>query len=984
MQSLDAGKYTFYVTSDDGYRLWINNQLVIDKWMDKSVSEDSATITLRRCTKNFIRLEYYDNNSSTATCILKWGGPGIVKQVIPTVQLYPEDSIKCISNGTGLLTQYFSNTPPLEPFPATPTLTKIEPNVNFTWVFGAPPGISVDSFKARFTGYLQSIDSGEYTLYVTSDDGYRLWINNQLVIDRWIDQSSPNDSTIVTLPKCTKNDIKLEYYENQGNANCILEWSGPGITRQVIPISQLYPADTTLSPPDTIKCASNGTGLLAQYFSNTPSTAPFPATPTLTKTEPTVNFNWGSGGPPGISVDSFKARFTGYVQSADSGKYTFYVSSDDGYRLWINNQLMLDKWEDKQLSEDIAFVTLSKCAKNTIKLEYYENKYNAVCILKWSGPGINKQVIPTSQLYPADSTVIPPDTTKCIGNGTGLLAQYYSNTPSTAPFPSTATITKTEPTINFNWKSGGPSGISVDSFKARFTGYVQSADSGKYTFYVSSDDGHRLWINNQLVMDKWIDQSAPEDSVVITLAKCTKNIIKLEYYENKWNASCVLQWSGPGINKQVIPTSQLYPVDSTVIPPDTTKCISHGTGLLAQYYSNTPSTAPFPSTATITKTEPTINFNWKSGGPSGISVDSFKARFTGYVQSADSGKYTFYVSSDDGHRLWINNQLVMDKWIDQSAPEDSVVITLAKCTKNIIKLEYYENKWNASCVLQWSGPGINKQVIPTSQLYPVDSTVIPPDTTKCIGNGTGLLAQYYSNTPSTAPFPSTATITKTEPTINFNWKSGGPSGISVDSFKARFTGYVQSADSGKYTFYVSSDDGHRLWINNQLVMDKWIDQSAPEDSVMITLAKCTKNIIKLEYYENKWNASCVLQWSGPGINKQVIPTSQLYPVDTTLLISGTQLFTDISSHQIDNKEFIIYPNPNGTHTLNISTNANIGQGGHLMIYNTMGQLILSITISDADKQRYGVLTIPISLSRGVYLIKLFTDNKMYSSKFIVL
>ena len=316
-------------------------------------------------------------------------------------------------------------------------------------------------------------------------------------------------------------------------------------------------------PPDTTTCVSNGTGLLAQYFSNTPSTAPFPSTATINKTEPTINFNWGSYGPPGISVDSFKARFTGTVQSLDAGTYTFYVTSDDGYRLWINNQLVMDKWIDKSVSEDSAFITLPRCTKNFIKLEYYENKYNAVCILKWSGPGIVKQVIPAIQLYPADSTT-------CVSNGTGLLAQYYSNTPSTAPFPSTATITKTEPTINFNWGNYGPPGISVDSFKARFSGTVQSLDSGTYTFYVSSDDGYRLWVNNQLLLNKWFDKSVSEDSVFITLPKCTKNTIKLEYYENKYNAVCILKWSGPGIVKQVIPTLQLYPADSSVACGDPT------------------------------------------------------------------------------------------------------------------------------------------------------------------------------------------------------------------------------------------------------------------------------------------------------------------------------------------------------------------------------------------------------------------------------
>ncbi len=99
-------------------------------------------------------------------------------------------------------------------------------------------------------------------------------------------------------------------------------------------------------------------------------------------------------------------------------------------------------------------------------------------------------------------------TTNCVANGTGILAEYFTNTQPSAPFPATATVTKTEPTINFDWATGAPAGISTDLFKARFTGYVQSVNAGTYTFYVAADDGVRLWINDQLLIDKWVDQSA--------------------------------------------------------------------------------------------------------------------------------------------------------------------------------------------------------------------------------------------------------------------------------------------------------------------------------------------------------------------------------------------------------------------------------------------------------------------------------------------
>ncbi len=745
---------------------------------------------------------------------------------------------------------------------------------------------------------------------------------------------------------------------------------------------------------DTLSCIGNGTGLLAEYFSNTPSDEDFPQNATLTKVEPTINFDWGMGGPEGISIDSFKVRFTGQVQTLDPGEYKFYVRTDDGVRLWVNGQLLIDKWEDKSAKEDTASITLAGCTQYDIKMEYYENGYSAVCELRWSGPGIPRQLIPMNQLYPADPPEI--DTVHCVSDGTGLLAEYFSNTPWKEGFPVVATLTKVEPTVNFNWGMGGPEGISVDSFKVRFTGQVQTLDSGLYKFYVRTDDGVRLWIDDQLVIDRWVDKSASEDTATITLSGCTKYNIKLEYYENGYSAVCELRWSGPGIKKQFIPMSQLYPAEPPAI--DTVHCVSDGTGLLAEYFSNTLWKEGFPVVATQTKVEPTVNFNWGMGGPEGISVDSFKVRFTGQIQSMDSGEYKFFVRTDDGVRLWVNNQLLIDRWVNKSASEDSAAIILQGCTRYNIKMEYYENGYSAVCELRWSGPGFSKQFIPMSQLYPADPPQI--DTVSCVREGTGLLAEYFSSTSWKEGFPSTATLTKVEPTVNFNWGMGGPEGISVDSFKVRFTGQVQTMDSGEYKFFARTDDGVRLWVDDQLLIDRWVDKSASEDSATITLDGCTKYNIKMEYYENGYSAVCELRWSGPGFTKQFIPSKQLYNSDMGMQnamgnnasLDSMKLLQMTGSNKINGESlrdameggfFTIFPNPNGIGKINLRLKSDLKQGGKILIYNSLGQQVMSHSLSviSAGSNQYSV---PINLSKGVYVIKLITKDAVHSSTLVVL
>ena len=222
LQPLTTDTYSFFINASDGVRLYINNVLLINSWTDKTVTTSSAKIALQKGVQYDIRLEYY-SNTNPAYINLQWSAAGICKQIIPSSQLVA-NTATCSSNGTGLKAEYFTNTLPAAAFPSMPTVTTTVPAVNFDWGAGSPTGISNDLFKARFSGYVQSLDSGSYTFYVTADDGVRLWINNQLVIDKWIDQGATEYSATVTLPQCSKASIMIEYYENGGDAVCKLEW----------------------------------------------------------------------------------------------------------------------------------------------------------------------------------------------------------------------------------------------------------------------------------------------------------------------------------------------------------------------------------------------------------------------------------------------------------------------------------------------------------------------------------------------------------------------------------------------------------------------------------------------------------------------------------------------------------------------------------------------------------------------------------------
>jgi hypothetical protein len=155
----------------------------------------------------------------------------------------------------------------------------------------------------------------------------------------------------------------------------------------------------------------------------------------------------------------------------------------------------------------------------------------------------------------ASATTLPSGGT----GGTGLTGLYFNNQDFTALMR-----TRTDATVNFNWGSGSPDpSIGADTFSARWIGRVQAATSETYTFSVVGDDGVRLWVNNKLIVDKWINQAPTEWSGAIALAAGTKYDVRLDYYENGGGAVCQLLWSTPTRVKGIIPQAQLYPPSAT-------------------------------------------------------------------------------------------------------------------------------------------------------------------------------------------------------------------------------------------------------------------------------------------------------------------------------------------------------------------------------------------------------------------------------------
>ena len=85
-------------------------------------------------------------------------------------------------------------------------------------------GISQTNFTVRWTGAVQPLVSDTYTFYSTTDDGGRLWVNNQLIIDEWFDEAPTEHSGSITMVGQQRYNIRMDYYQDAGGAEASLSW----------------------------------------------------------------------------------------------------------------------------------------------------------------------------------------------------------------------------------------------------------------------------------------------------------------------------------------------------------------------------------------------------------------------------------------------------------------------------------------------------------------------------------------------------------------------------------------------------------------------------------------------------------------------------------------------------------------------------------------------------------------------------------------
>ena len=248
-----------------------------------------------------------------------------------------------------------------------------------SWVDVAAPGVSIYSTYRGDYAYLSGTSmatpfvSALVSLVYANNPSF----NNQQVRDK-VEGSAE---------KIAKTGVYWTYGRIDACAalNCLLNVS-PTPTPTLTPT----PIPTPISTPAPVN-----NGLSAVYFNNSDFSGRI-----YSRIDPTINFNWGYGSPnSSIGSNTFSARWVGKILPQYSETYTFYANTDDGVRLWVNNQLIIDNWIKPNTTEVSGSIDLISGQKYDIKMEYFEDRGRAVAELRYASPSTPKQIIPSSQLF---------------------------------------------------------------------------------------------------------------------------------------------------------------------------------------------------------------------------------------------------------------------------------------------------------------------------------------------------------------------------------------------------------------------------------------------------------------------------------------------------------------------------------------------------------------------------------------------------------
>jgi hypothetical protein len=220
--------------------------------------------------------------------------------------------------------------------------------------------------------------------------------------------------------------------------------------------------------------------------------------PTFVRHDLDINYNWGLESPAlGVPAGSFSVRWTRNA-SFQEGNHRFFALVEGSVRIYVNDRLVVTVDElpsspPREMYGDI-YVT---AGVHTLRVEYAKT-FGAALIRVWWEPL------------------------------SGVLAwrgEYFAN----RDLIGSPVLVRNDPEVRFDWGAGAPApGLPVDNFSARWTRTLHF-NEGTHVFYAVVDDGIRLYVDNVLIIDRWI--TGPHQASGVHYLPAGQHALRVEYYE---------------------------------------------------------------------------------------------------------------------------------------------------------------------------------------------------------------------------------------------------------------------------------------------------------------------------------------------------------------------------------------------------------------------------------------------------------------------
>ncbi len=700
------GIYTFYLASDDGSRLSIDGNVVVNHDGNHQFEAQKNGSTFLTAGQHDIKVEYYEGNANDGL-LVSWSSDAMSKRPVTRFDLGSE--VVIVPEPTTPTT------------PITPLVLPKQPLVNYSYYEGNWNNLPAfdlltpvktgsienysliprerDEFYAfRFDSRITVDTAGAYTFYTSSDDGSRLYVDGQLVVDNDGLHAMKEQNGVVTLA-AGEHDVRVEYFEKTGQDALVVSWAGPGFGKQVISNT----AFKELTEPTITDTAPVAYSYYEGNWNNLPDFDSLQAV----KTGSLDNFSLAPREQDGL----YGFRFDSKIVAQVDGAYTFYLNSDDGSRLYVDGQLLVDHDGLHQANQTKAGMTTLAAGEHDIRVEFFEKTGQDDLIVSWKGPGFDQEVIPDSAFAGADGA-----TTTTGGTSTGGYSVaaswdydlYYGFWTALPDFDAlTPVVTSVTPVIDLS-----VSPVNTE-FAVRFRGTIDVSQAGRYKFYTKSDDGSLLFVDGQLVVDNDGLHAPIEKQGQVTLAAGTHDI-EIRYLQGYGGSSFSTAWAGPGFTKTLLVPGDSSTDSGSVGQTGGQSVVPDGLSarLTYQYFEGAWTNLPDFSALQPVAEGIVNNFNLSVGG----AVNQYGLQYAGQLAIETAGEYTFYVRSNDGTKLSIADQLIVDNDGRHGAIEKQGSVSLVAGV-HPIELSYFQNGGSEALEVFWSGPGFDKELIPDSVLY---------------------------------------------------------------------------------------------------------------------------------------------------------------------------------------------------------------------------------------------------------------------------